>query len=155
MGFRRRRSGLKQVGRLSVDELGLSRRRACELRLQAAWVEVAGEAIAQRAEPVRIARGVLELAVEDERWIASLRDLVPRLAGRLSARYPELGVRRFRLKLAGQSAEAPVAVDAHDDPPRSRPPVEEPEEASVAEESALERLERVSERYLQRSEDRR
>ena len=141
---------------MTAEELGLSRRRAQELALHTAWLEVAGDALARRAKPIRIARGVLELVVEDERWLESLRGLVPRLAGRLSARHPKLGVNRFRLRLGEAQAEAPVAilpVDEEPSPSTERLP-EESERPVEGEGSQVERLERLSARYLQRSSPR-
>jgi predicted nucleic acid-binding Zn ribbon protein len=145
MAYRRRRSGLRQLSSMTAEQLGLPRRRARELDLQAAWSEAAGEAIAQRARPLRIARGVLELEVEDERWIGSLRELVPRLAGRLAARHPELGVRRLRLQCGGRRAEESFEVEPYDVEPDSDP-VQEPRVAKAALD-----IEQVSERYLRRA----
>ena len=139
---------------MTAEQLGLPRRRARELALQAAWSEVAGEAISQRARPLRIARGVLELGVDDERWIGSLRELVPRLAGRLAARHPELGVRRLRLKCGEGRAEESFEVEPDD---ASATPTPTPESAhanpadAVEEGSPLQRLERLSARYLRQA----
>jgi predicted nucleic acid-binding Zn ribbon protein len=101
----RRRNGFERAGTLSVRELGLPVQRARELVSCAAWRRVAGEAIASRTS-VRIRRGVLEIRVSDEHWAATLTDLIPRIAGRLAADYPDLGVRKFRLIRAGSPETA-------------------------------------------------
>lgn len=70
-------------------------------------------------------RGVLELAFDDEHWTATVSELIPRLAGRLAAAHPELGVRRFRLlgpaRDAGRMASPlPVEPLVTDDPDQKR-----------------------------------
>jgi hypothetical protein len=111
------------VGRLSAEELGLPRRRARELTLRVAWQRVAGDALARRAVPLSIERGVLVVGIADERWIDTARALIPRLVGRLAGAHPELGVRRCRLRVGDRDAtEAPVRIVP-----------EEPGEAGTAE----------------------
>lgn len=97
----RQRRGFLPIGEPDVIEgLGLPARRASDLRLQAAWLEAAGDALAARVRPVRIRRGVLELAVDDPAWARQVADLIPRLAVRLVRAAPGLGVRRFRVVTA-------------------------------------------------------
>ena len=155
MRTRRRRNGFERVGHTAAGELGLPRKRARELVLLAAWREVAGEALARRARPSAVTRGVLELAVEDERWIDTLRGLIPRLAGRLAARHPELGVRRFRVRRAGvgrAELTGDLVLDGTELPPAADPPpVDASSQPMVEEGSPVERLERVIARYLRRS----
>jgi hypothetical protein len=79
--------------------------------LAEAWRRVAGTALARRAVAERVRRGVLELTVADPGWADAVVALIPQLAGRLSRRYPDLGIRRFRVQV-GASAH-PV----HDVPP--------------------------------------
>ncbi len=101
----RRRRGFERVGRLPASQLGLPPRLARELLLAAAWLHVAGETIAGRAA-VQVRRGVLEIRVQDERWAAMISELIPRIAGRMAAAYPQLGVRKFRMQRAGDGRPA-------------------------------------------------
>jgi hypothetical protein len=159
MTVERRGRGFERAGRLPARQLGLPHARARELVLAAEWRSVAGEAIARRASAVRVSRGVLEIRIEDERWRETLRSLVPRLAGRLAARCPDLGVRK--LVLSGErrtSPDRPAPV-----PIETNPGVEPTErEASVREVGArarapecaaspADRLAETMERYLERS----
>ena len=84
--------------------------------LRHAWEEVAGATVARRVPALRISRGILEIEVPDQQWADAVRALLPRLAGRLAARYPGLSVRRFRLVRPGsktpEAAEnLPAAVE--------------------------------------------
>lgn len=105
MRDRRSKRGWVGLGELPAAKLGLGSRRTRELVLGRAWREAAGEAIARRAPAERITRGVLVVRVPDGNWADTLIDLLPRLAARLAALHPELGVSRFRLLREG-SAES-------------------------------------------------
>lgn len=168
MTTRRGQRGFRRAGELSADRLEMPVARARELRLATAWRKVAGEAIAHRA-PVRgIRRGVLEIEVPDERWASTLRELIPRLAGRLAGGYPDLGVKKLRLRLAGEvetpraraippAGDATAADDSAPFPDGDPPPPAEhssPREAREEEETAApieERLGRLADEYLDRS----
>ena len=93
----RRRRGFEHVGRFPASQLGLPPRLARELLLATAWRHVAGGTIARRVT-VRVSRGVLEIRVPDEQWATMISELIPRIAGRMAAAYPQLGVRRFRVQ---------------------------------------------------------
>ena len=101
----RRRRGFERAGRLPASQLGLPARLGQELLLSAAWRHVAGETIARRAA-VRVSRGVLEIRVPDEHWATMISELIPRIAGRMAAAYPELGVRKFRMQREGTRSPA-------------------------------------------------
>ena len=101
----RRRRGFEPVGCLPPSQLGLPPRLARELLLASAWLHVAGETIAGRAA-VRVRRGVLEIRVLDEHWAAMISELIPRIAGRMAATYPQLGVRKFCMQRAGDGTPA-------------------------------------------------
>jgi hypothetical protein len=102
VAHRRERQGFQPIGAPDlVGGLDLPARRARDLRLQAAWLGAAGEAIAARVRAVRIRRGVLELVADDPVWTRQIVDLLPRLAARLARAEPALGVVRFRLVTAG------------------------------------------------------
>jgi len=150
----RRDRGFERAGRLPADQLGVPRARGRELVLDRAWRQVAGEAVARRAVARRVVRGVLEVEVDDERWVETLGHLVPRLAGRLAARYPELRVRKFRLILdRSRALPRPQSVEAVDETPPSpepRPPAESAALDQPSDVAPAERLTRVMERYLER-----
>jgi len=155
MATMRRRRGFEQVGRLSTEELGLSRRRARELTLRVAWQQIAGEALARRAMALSIERGVLVIGIEDERWVETAKALIPRLVGRLAGSHPELGVRRCRLRVGerGPSDVAfPVVPEESSDPgehDRAPRPESETQRPSSTEIPTGERLEIAMERYLE------
>ena len=93
----RRSRGFEPLGSIGAEALGLSRTRAKDLELQAAWRHVAGPAIARRASVVALRRGVLELAVAEPAWRRALLNLLPELGARFARHHPALGVTRFRL----------------------------------------------------------
>jgi len=119
------------------------------------WHRVAGEPVASRLAVTRIVGGTLEIEAEP-RWAASLEPVLGSLVGRLAARVPELGIRRYRVMGAeGSSAtEAiPVTPDASgkaDDFPPERAPRAVPEEPGT-EAPLQDRLERAARRYLERA----
>jgi hypothetical protein len=150
----RRDRGFERVGGLPADQLGLPRARGRELVLDRAWRQVAGEAVARRAVARRVVRGVLEVEVDDERWIETLRPLVPRLAGRLAGQYPELRVHKFRLILdRSRPLPRPQPVEAIDraaPPSEPRSPAKSAPHDPTSDEAPAERLTRIMERYLDR-----
>lgn len=159
MPIRRNRRGFERAGALSLDRLGLPRARARELILAQAWDQVAGPALAARVRAARVQRGVLEIEVTSGRWSATLREWLPRLAGRLSRAFPELGVRKFRVLRAGsdelEPAQPVAAGEQPLNPEDARPAPEATEEPIEVEDSRSpdERLEELASRYLQRGAD--
>jgi hypothetical protein len=111
---KRRNRGFQKAGSMLPQELGLPPKRSRELQLAVAWARVAGEAVSRCAPALRIHRGVLEVEAEDRRWLDTMREMMPRLAGRLAACYPELGIRKWRLLQEGRQE---VAVPAERIPP--------------------------------------
>lgn len=99
-----RRGTFGRLGEVGAVALGLPERLARDLELQHAWRRAAGEAVARRLVPEGVRRGVLELRVEDPRWLPTARALAPRLAARIARDAPGLGVKRLRL-LSGQHRE--------------------------------------------------
>lgn len=65
-----------------IDDLGL-RRKLAEYRVLMSWDEVVGPILAQQAQPLRIHKGRLEVAVPSAVWRSQLsfmqRDIVARL----------------------------------------------------------------------------
>ena len=49
---------------------------------------------------------MVEIRVPDEHWATMISELIPRIAGRMAAAYPELGVRKFRLQREGKRTPA-------------------------------------------------
>ncbi len=153
---RRGRSGFEPVGRVEVDSLGLTGSRSRQLALATAWREVAGEEVAARAQAIRVLRGVLEIDVADPRWAETLAPMIPRLAGRLVARHPGLGVKKFRvLRGAGRKDPAqPVESDDEPAPPETRLRTETAEpRAAIPGGDVGQRLEALMRNYLQRGGD--
>jgi len=108
---RRRRRGFERAGAFGTQGLGLPAPRARELRLVSAWRACAGGPLAERARAIGVRRGVLEVAVEDVRWLETVADLLPSLGARVAERCPDLGIRRCRVVLRGgerETATVPV-----------------------------------------------
>jgi len=156
---RRRRRGLERVDRGSLARGTLPAKRVRELMLAEAWRRVAGAALARRAVAQGVRRGVLELTIADPGWADALVSLIPSLAARLSRRYPDLGIRRFRLQVGGRpqpvralAADAVVESAAPETPEteaptRSSQPESEPGAAGAD-------VEEVARRYLERARKR-
>jgi hypothetical protein len=157
MSDRRQTGGFRRAGTCPPERLGVSERRAAELRLAAAWRACAGPALAGHATAVNVRRGVLEVVLTDAGWAATVAELLPRLAGRIAHRHPRLGVRRCRLtveaegvmhrsetfELSDVTGDLPARPETID---RGAPSADPP----VADGSA-ERLGRLAERYLDRA----
>ena len=80
-----------------------------------AWRACAGGPLAERARAIAVRRGVLEVVVEDSRWLATVADLLPTLGARIAERCPDLGIRSCRVvpKEGGRGGPAvPVRRDA-------------------------------------------
>jgi hypothetical protein len=93
----RRSRGFEPLGASGARALGLAATRTKDLELHAAWLNVAGPAVARRASVVSLRRGVLELRVQEDSWRRALENLLPELGARFSRRHADLGVTRFRL----------------------------------------------------------
>ena len=94
----RRSRGFEPLGAAGARALGLSVARARDLELQAAWRQVAGPAMARRAQATALRRGVLTLLVEGPSWRRVVENLLPELGARFARHHPGLGVTRFQLK---------------------------------------------------------
>lgn len=124
MATTRRGHGFRALGEIGLARDAIPARRARQLELHAAWQAAAGEGIARRARPVRIARGVLEVIADDSGWARELRRVLPVVGGRIATARPAWGIRRVRLLVEGEdprSAETiPVEfVDGPGSPPYS------------------------------------
>ena len=153
---RRKPTGFLRAGQINPSQLDLPPGRARALLLEHAWRQAAGEVVARQAPAIRITRGILEVRVPDERWAETLTALLPRLAGRLAAAHPELGVRKFRLVREDGPASPSRALPAiePDDIPRTRSPPVEPssppssDPASPPPSDTEERLRQLMESYV-------
>ncbi len=103
----RRAKGFERLGAVGASSLGLPRREARRLLLADTWRRVAGDAIVRRLTAVRVVRGTVEIEA-DPRWADDLHDVLPSLVSRLARCAPELGVRRYRLRIHG--LERPAAA---------------------------------------------
>ena len=115
---------------------------------------MAGERLAEsvRAESVR--GGVLELRTEGRAWRDAVLPALPALAARLASLHPQLGIRKVRLQLEGETAPAvAVAVPRgeREMPPAPRMPAPVARPQPRPDESAEGRLARLARSYLDRT----
>ena len=113
MSHGRRARGFAPLGALRAADLGLPRRETRRLLLADAWRRVAGDAVGRRLSAVQVTRGTVEIQA-DPRWADDLRDMLPLLVSRLARCAPDLGIRRFRLRIPGQEpagAARSIAID--------------------------------------------
>ena len=169
MPIDRRRRGFERAGSCAPEKLGFSSARAREVKLALAWRRVAGGVLADRTPGLRVKRGVLEVEAPDRRWNETLIALLPRLAGKLAADHPELGVRKCRVityeapeERTGRRRTPPPTLELV--PPDACTPTGAPEATREPDSRSArrpvdadqgERLRVVGERYLARGEMRR
>lgn len=104
------RRGFTRIGSADLRKLGLPAREARRLRLDRAWTIVAGDAIARRARPSDVRRGVVAVEIPDPAWARELAPLLPKLVARLALEYPDLGIRKLRTVVAGETVDRAVAI---------------------------------------------
>ena len=107
---------LGDVARQEFSTLGLSERLR-EADIWRFWPEVVGPAIAARAMPLRIIKGVLTVAVSNGPWMQELRFLTTMMRDKLNERLGGDVVREIVLK-AGRVDQA--AEPAPEDAPRKK-----------------------------------
>ncbi len=150
---RRHNRGFERVGPDSLGGGALPARRERDLRLGQAWREVVGEPLAERARVRRVARGVLEIEIDDARWADAIAPALAGLAARLAAGHPELSIRRYRVRIGDSGATPParpLGVPG-DLPSDSGPAGSDPRPARHDTRSARPpALEELAERYLRR-----
>jgi hypothetical protein len=165
----RRRRGFERAGSCAPNKLGFSSARAREVKLALAWRRVAGGVLADRTPGLRVKRGVLEVEAPDRRWNETLIALLPRLAGKLAADHPELGVRKCRVitheatedRAGGRRTPPPTLelVTPNTCTPTGAPEVTGESDGRTprrpADADPVERLRVLGERYLARGEMRR
>lgn len=117
----RRGGEFAPLGSVGLRAAGVPAGRAREIEVERAWTKVAGESAARRVRVVSFARGVLVLEASDPAWLSAMGPHVGRLARTLAREHPGLGVRKLRVRLAGEAGghllEIPAA-DGADDAPR-------------------------------------
>jgi hypothetical protein len=101
MAISRRRRGFEKAGAIPVGKLGFPSRRAQELTLFQAWEKVAGKSLARHAVVLGVRRGVLTVQASQRSWYDAVEPLLPQLAARLAVTEPRLGIKKFRLGMAG------------------------------------------------------
>lgn len=89
--------GFRRLGATGTRGLGLNASRARTLAVEAAWRAAAGASIARRARVVRIARGILEIRVDEPAWRRAVAALLPEIEAKLAREAPSLGVAAVRL----------------------------------------------------------
>ena len=116
--------------------------------------------MARRASAGRIQRGVVEIHVHDGHWADALAGMLPQLAARLAALFPELHVRKYRLRVEHRPVgpAAPVSPEVASDRTTDEGPPAIPLATGDTPEGGQSlsagRLEALAERYLQRRLDR-
>jgi len=80
-----------------------------EYRLRKAWTRAVGPAIAQQAQPVRFARGVLTVAVRSSVWLQELQMMIPEILERIRRHPTGRAVDKIRLRIGSvEPGERPV-----------------------------------------------
>ncbi len=148
-----RTGGFRRIDSTSLAEQAMPRATARRLRLAQAWREVAGAGLARRAETLRVARGILDVRVTDERWRRALGQLLPALIARLGFAHPELRIRRYRICVApeeprGRSLPIPDAGQLPALPPRAAAIRPAPRPSVESSDSTVRSL---AQRYLERA----
>jgi len=97
------------------------------------WPEVAGPAVASRAQPLRIINGTLTIAVSSAAWMQELRFLTSMMKGKLNDRLGAELIREIVLR-PGMVERIPYsAIEDEQMPPRI---LSERQKAFIAEQSA-------------------
>jgi len=148
---RRGEGGFRAAGSFSAEAAGLPKTLTKKLELLRAWRAVAGPILADRARAVQILRGTLELEVADPAWARQVVPLLPAIAARLARAAPQLGIRKFRIGVAGavRVPRSPVPEDTSEAPepsPRAALAAVAPELAPPS--NPAERIEELARRYL-------
>jgi hypothetical protein len=92
-----------------VGKLGLKRAQTRRLEAALAWREVAGVTLS-RGVRIELARGLLDVVAPTAEVQAVLETVAGEIAGRMTVRCPGLGIRRWRVRLAGEEGGRSRAV---------------------------------------------
>ena len=127
-----RSSSPRRVGDLLAAAVpGLSER-LLEVRIRREWSQVVPASLARRSEPGELARGALEVRVDNSPWLQELSMRSPELLAALTARYGG-AVRSVRVTLGPRRPDAPAPAAA----PERRPAPPRLDRQEMREVSAL------------------
>jgi predicted nucleic acid-binding Zn ribbon protein len=104
-----------------------------EVEIWRLWPEVAGPAVALRAQPLRIINGTLTIAVSSAAWMQELRFLVTMMKDKLNDRLGAELIREIVLRPGMIEKAVPSAVDDEAALPRV---LSEQQKAFISEQSA-------------------
>lgn len=85
------------------------------------WDKIVGDQIAARARPLRLRKGVLEIAVDHPVWMQQLQMMKVQILARIQEQVPKAGITDLYLRKAGHSA----AVAKTSTAPQKSPPIED------------------------------
>jgi predicted nucleic acid-binding Zn ribbon protein len=79
-------------------------------RVQAAWPEIVGDALARHSAPLHLRRGVLRVRVDDPAWGGQFRYLDDTLVAALAERVPDAAIREISVTGPDPGAGGPEGV---------------------------------------------
>jgi hypothetical protein len=82
-----------------------------EYRLHMAWNQAVGDTIAQQAQPLRLERGLLTVAVRSPVWVQELQMMAPEIMGQLRQHRVGRAVEKIRFRLGSVEPPAKPAED--------------------------------------------
>lgn len=75
------------------------------------WDRIVGKQIATRARPLRLRKGVLEIAIDHPVWMQQLQMMKTQILAKIQEQLPKAGITDLYLRKAGHSAtSAPAAT---------------------------------------------
>jgi len=104
-----------------------------EVEIWRLWPEVAGPAVALRAQPLRIINGTLTIVVSSAAWMQELRFLTAMMKEKLNDRLGAELIREIVLKPGMVENAAPPGAEDEPAPPKA---LSERQKAFIAEQSA-------------------
>jgi len=109
------------------------------------WDKIVGDQIAARARPLRLRKGVLEIAVDHPVWMQQLQMMKTQILAKIQEQVPKAGITDLYLRKAGHSTATAQVGKA----PQKSPPIEDIK-LSNAERSHIDHLvERIENPELQ------
>jgi len=105
------KSAKELIGAMFDADLAAAGRSHSAFRI---WNEIVGENIASHSKVKDVHNGTLVIEVDHPGWSQMVRLAEPRILATIQKRYPELGVRTFRI-VAGDEENG--LVDLHANPP--------------------------------------
>lgn len=99
------------------------------------WDKIVGKQIAARARPLRLRKGVLEIAVDHPVWMQQLQMMKTQILAKIQEQTPKAGITDLYLRKAGHSTTPTPAATT----PAKSPPLEDIK-LSAAERSHIDHL---------------